>query len=159
MIPWSDFLNFLEWQTVHLAAPKTCFAQGIILSGDIPIFATSIGMVQFVGKSNYVQRGNAMMAARWKEVKFKAPIPIEKQKNLESWARSFSELISTGAEIKRDRNPHLKLFQTGNTSNARVTIWVTVPLSWFPCISAPNITGNTGNRQYIKNNVTWEERP
>ena len=73
--------------------------------------------------------GNAMMAARWKEVKFKAPIPIEKQKNLESWARCFSDLISTGAEIKRDRNPHLKLFQTGNTSNARVTIWVTVPLS------------------------------
>ena len=55
MIPWSDFLNFLERQTVHLAAPKTHFAQDIILSGDMPIFAMSIKMVQFVGKNNHVQ--------------------------------------------------------------------------------------------------------
>ena len=99
MIPWSDLLNLLEGQTVHLAAPKTHFTRDIILSSDIPIFATSIEMVQFVGKTNHVQGENAMMAARWKEVKFKAPIPIEKQKNLESCARCFSELIFTGAEI------------------------------------------------------------
>ena len=55
MIPWSDFLNLLEGQTVHLAAPKTHFAQDIILSGDMPIFAMSIEMVQFVGKNNHVQ--------------------------------------------------------------------------------------------------------
>ena len=55
MIPWFDFLNFLEGQTVHLAAPKTHFAQDIILSGDMPIFAMSIKMVQFVGKNNHVQ--------------------------------------------------------------------------------------------------------
>ena len=99
MIPWSDFLKLLEGQTINSAAPKTHFAQDIILSGDKQIFATSIEMVQFSGKSNYLQGENAMMAARWKELKFKAPIPIEKQKNLESCARCYSELIFTGAEI------------------------------------------------------------
>ena len=78
IIPWSEFLNILEGQTVDLAAPKSHFAQDIILSGDIPIFPTSIEMVQFVGKSNHVQGKNTMMAARWKEVKFKAPIPHQK---------------------------------------------------------------------------------
>ena len=55
MIPWCDFLNFFEGQTVHLAAPKTHFAQDIILPGDIPIFVMSIEMVEFVGKWNHVQ--------------------------------------------------------------------------------------------------------
>ena len=99
MIPWSDFLNLLEGQTVHLAAPKTHFIQEIILPGDIQIFAAIIEMVQLVDRSNHVQGENAMIAARWKEVKFKAPISIEKQRNLESCARCFPELIFNGAEI------------------------------------------------------------
>ena len=56
-------------------------------------------MVQLFDKSNHVEGENAMMAARWKEVKFKAPISIEKQTNLKSCARCFPELIFTGAEI------------------------------------------------------------
>ena len=99
MIRWSDFLNLLEVQTVHLAATKTHFIQEIILPGDIQIFAAIIEMVQLVDKSNHVQGENTMMAARWKEVKFKAPISTEKQTNLESCARCFSELIFTSAEI------------------------------------------------------------
>ena len=87
MIPWSELLTILEGQTVHLVAPESHFAQDIILSGDIPIFATSLEIVQFVGKRNHVQGGNAMMAARWKE------------KDLESCARCFSELIFPTAEI------------------------------------------------------------
>ena len=63
MIPLSDFLNLLEGQTVHSAAPKTHFAQDIILSGDIQIFATIIEMLQFVCKSNNVQEENAIVAA------------------------------------------------------------------------------------------------
>ena len=99
MIPWSDFLNLFEGQTVHLAAPKTHFIQEIILPGDIQIFAAIIEMVQLIDRSNHVQGENAMIAARWKEVKFKAPISIEKQRNLESCARCFPELIFNGAEI------------------------------------------------------------
>ena len=118
MIPWSDFLILLEGQTVHLAAPKTHFGQGIMLSGDIPIFATNIEMVQFVGKSNHVQGKNAMMAARWKEVKFKASILIEKQKKLERCVGAFQNSFSLMLRFKRDRNPQLRLFQT---DNARVT--------------------------------------
>ena len=56
---------------------------------------------------------------------------------------AFQNSFSLVLRFKRDRNPQLKLFQTGNT---RVTPWVTVPIHWFPCITEPNITGNTGNR-------------
>ena len=54
MMPWPEFLNLLEGQTVDLAALKTHYAQTTILSGDLPIFATSIKMVEFIGKSNSV---------------------------------------------------------------------------------------------------------
>ena len=56
--------NLLESQRVHFAAPKNHFAQDIILSADIPIFATIIEMVQFVGKSNHVHEENAMITSR-----------------------------------------------------------------------------------------------
>ena len=98
-MPWSNFLNLFEGQTVHLAAPKTHFIQENILPGDIQIFAAIIEMVQLFDKSNHVEGKSAMMAARWKEVKFKAPISIEKQTHLKSCARCFPELIFTGAEI------------------------------------------------------------
>lgn len=98
MIPWSEFLNLLEGQTVHLAAPKTHFAQDILLSTDMPIFATSIEMIKFIGKSQYIQGENAMMEARWKEMKFFAQIEQDKQKSIESCPRCFAELVLSGAD-------------------------------------------------------------
>ena len=49
MIPWQEFLNLLEGQNVHLAAPKSHFEEDIYLCKDTPIFATSISPVQFNG--------------------------------------------------------------------------------------------------------------
>ena len=40
IMAWNDFLCFLEGQTVHLAAPKSTYAQGILFDEDTPIFAT-----------------------------------------------------------------------------------------------------------------------
>ena len=79
IISWFNFSNLLKRQTVHLAAAKAHFAQNIILSGDISIFATSIKIAQFVGKRDHVHMKNAMTVARWKEVKIKAPITIKNQ--------------------------------------------------------------------------------
>ena len=64
MISWSELLNLLEVQTVHLAAPKTHFSQDIELSVDMPVFATSIEMIKFVGKSSHISGENAMMAVK-----------------------------------------------------------------------------------------------
>ena len=66
MVPWQDFLNLLEGQTVHLAAPKTHYAEDILIKSDIPIFATSISSIKFIGRSSNVEGEKAMMEARWR---------------------------------------------------------------------------------------------
>ena len=55
MIPWQEFLNLLECQSVHLAAPKTDYARDILVTDDVPIFATSIAPIMFSGKSANVE--------------------------------------------------------------------------------------------------------
>ena len=70
MISWAELFNLLEGQTLHLAAPKTHFSQDIVLSSDIPVFATSIEMIKFVDRSSYVSGENAMIEARWREINF-----------------------------------------------------------------------------------------
>ena len=51
MISWQEFLNFLEGQDVHLAAPKSHISEDICNCGNVPILATSISPMQFVGCS------------------------------------------------------------------------------------------------------------
>ena len=68
MIPWPEFLNLLEGQTVHLATPKSHYAQDIVLLADIPVFSTSISMIKFSGsRSSNIEGENAMMEARWRK--------------------------------------------------------------------------------------------
>lgn len=74
--PRFESLNLLEGQTVHFTAPKTHFDQEIILSDGRPSFGTGIEMLQLAGKCNHVQKENKIMTARWKKIKFGAPIPI-----------------------------------------------------------------------------------
>ena len=96
MIPWQEFLNLLEGQTVHLAAPKTHYAKDICMVDDLPIFATSISMVKFTGKSDNAQGENAMMEARWRAFELRVEIPRESQKDVEGCARCFAELCFIG---------------------------------------------------------------
>jgi len=98
MIPWQEFLNLLEGQTVHLAAPKTHFAEDICIADDKPIFATSISMVKFSGKTDNANGENAMMEARWRVFELNVQIPKDDQQDIESCARCFSELALMGAE-------------------------------------------------------------
>ena len=98
MISWPEFLNLLEGQTVHLAAPKTHFAQDIVLSSDMPTFATSIEMIKFIGKSFHIEGENAMMEAQWRRIRFSMQISIDEQKQVDSFPRCFAELVFAGAE-------------------------------------------------------------
>ena len=61
MISWQKFLNFLEGQNVFLAAPKFHFAEDIYICSDVPILATSISVIRFVGCSSNIEGENAMM--------------------------------------------------------------------------------------------------
>ena len=98
MIAWPEFLNLLEGQTVHLAAPKSHYAQDIVLSTDMPIFETSISMIKFSGRSANVEGENAMMEARWRKIEFFAQIPYSEQKTIDSCPRCFCELVFMGAD-------------------------------------------------------------
>ena len=98
MIPWQEFLNLLEGQSVHLAAPKTHYARDILITDDVPIFATSIAPIMFAGKSANVEGENAMMEARWQKFQLSVQIPLSEQKTVKSCARCFCELVFMGAD-------------------------------------------------------------
>lgn len=98
MIPWQEFLNLLEGQTVHLAAPKSHVAKNICVSDDKPIFVTSISMIKFAGKSDNTDGENAMMESRWRIFQLHVQIPMDDRQEIESCPRCFSELAFLGAE-------------------------------------------------------------
>ena len=77
MIPWQEFLNLLEGQSVHLAAPKTHYARDILITDDVPIFATSIVPIMFSGKSANVEGENGMMETRWQKFQLSIQIPLK----------------------------------------------------------------------------------
>ena len=99
MLPWQDFLNLLEGMEQHIPTPKSHYAEDIELLTDIPFFATSIGPVQFTGKSSDPAGEDAMMATRWREFKFTHSIPKAQQIRFPPCARCFAELITMGIEF------------------------------------------------------------
>ena len=99
MLPWQDFLNLLEGMEVHIPTPKTHYAEDIELESDIPFFATSIGAIQFNGKSVDPDGENAMMATRWHEFKFTHSIPKSDQVKFPPCPRCFAELILMGEDL------------------------------------------------------------
>ena len=84
MIPWQEFLNLLEGQSVHLAAPKTHYARDISITDEVPLFANSIAPIMFAGKSASVEGENAMMEARWQKFQLSVQIPLSEQKTVKA---------------------------------------------------------------------------
>ena len=82
MISWQEFLNLLKGQNVHLAAPKSDFAEDICICSDVSILATSISPIRLVGRSSNIEGENAMMDARWKMFHFAHQIPHSEQENV-----------------------------------------------------------------------------
>ena len=99
MISWQEFLNLLEGQNVHLAAPKSHFADNIYVCSDAPILATSISPIQFVSCNLNIEGENAMMDARWKMFHFTYQIPDFEQENVIVRPKCFSQLAVLGNEI------------------------------------------------------------
>ena len=99
MISWQEFLNLSEGQNVHLAAPKSHFADNIYVCSDAPILATSISPKQFVNCNLNIEGENAMMDARWKMFHFTYQIPDFEQENVIVCPKCFSQLVVLGNEI------------------------------------------------------------
>ena len=99
MIAWQELLNLLEGATVRLPAPKNIYAQDIVISTDVPIFATSIDEVTFAGRSNNVSGENEMMRSRWRHFKFHYKIPAEERVSMAPCGRCFAELVMSQPTI------------------------------------------------------------
>ena len=99
MISWKELLNLLEGQSIHLATPKTHYARCILITEDVPIFATNIAPIMFAGKGAIVEGENTVMEARWQQqFQLSVHIPLSKQKTVKICAGCFCKLVFMGAD-------------------------------------------------------------
>ena len=97
LISWNSFLLLLEGELVKLPSPKNQFATDVCINTDVPLFATSKGSVEFVGRNNQGDEGeDEMMDDRWKLFRFHRRIPQEEQKCIVPCPRCFAELVFLG---------------------------------------------------------------
>ena len=90
----------LEGQALHLAAPKSTYAQDILFDMDTPIFATSKGPIEFIGRYHTTDATeNEMMCARWNIFEFTHQILEKDQKVLPRCKRCFAEMVMLGSAI------------------------------------------------------------
>lgn len=99
IIPWHDLLLLLEGQLVHLPAPKSHFAQDLILEKDTPIFCTGKHPLVFVQGGSVDERETEMMSVRWNVFAFYHQILEDEQKGVPPCARCFASLILTENEV------------------------------------------------------------
>lgn len=96
-IAWKDLLLLLEGETVKLPAPKNHFSTDVIITSDIPIFATGKEKIKFRGSYNAIDdRETAMMDSRWRYVKFTHVFEKKDQKQIAPCTVCFAKLVQMG---------------------------------------------------------------
>ena len=101
LIAWNAFLLLLEGQTVHLPRPKNLYANDMTISrtNTIPIFATSKGPIEYIGKYNVRDdRETDMMSSRWNVFTFNHQIPLNETKDMPACPHCFTTLVMLGEE-------------------------------------------------------------
>lgn len=91
VIPWSDFLNLLEGNPVHVSAPKTHYAEDILWTEKTPIFSTSIRPIRKFDCGEFNEGETEMMDVRWTVFYFEKKI-----KNIvdtEPCLKCFAEMV------------------------------------------------------------------
>ena len=96
IIQWHDLLLLLEREPVHFPAPKTHFAEDILLESDIPVFATSKYKLAYVKGGCIDARETEMMSVRWNVFSLSKQIPQEEQTDITPCSRCFAHLIYHG---------------------------------------------------------------
>ena len=93
IIQWQDFLRLLEGDAVHFPAPKTHYAQDILLTADTPIFATSIRAITRYQNASMAQGETEMVRVRWKVFQFYHQIAIDVMVDSTPCESSFVKLV------------------------------------------------------------------
>ena len=94
IIPWSDFLQTLEGDIVHLPAPKNFCNKNIEFTTDTPFFATADAPLVLVKDGSIDQTNTQMMSVHWRFFHFWKQIPEKDQICLAPCPRCFAKLIS-----------------------------------------------------------------
>jgi hypothetical protein len=93
LIPWCEFLQVLEGDTVHFPAPKNQMSKDIVLERDTPFFATSDAPLVLINSGSIDRVNTEMMNVRWRMFPLHRQIPRDEQRNIAACARCFAELI------------------------------------------------------------------
>ena len=91
-----DLLLLLEGEPVHFPAPKTHFAEDILLLSDIPVFATSKYKLAYVKGGCVDVRETEMRSVRWKVFSLSQQIPEEQQAEITPCHHCFAHLVYQG---------------------------------------------------------------
>ena len=89
IIPWSDLLQMLEGDIIHLPAPKNFCSQDIEFNQDTPADAPLV----LVKGGSIDQANTQMMSVRWRFFHFWKQIPETEQLRLKPCPKCFSKLI------------------------------------------------------------------
>ena len=93
IIAWSDMLQLLEGDVMHLPAPKNFCKRDIELSKDTPVFATADAPMVLI-KGGGIDRANTeMMNVRWRFFHFWRQIPPAEQQQLIPCGPCFATFI------------------------------------------------------------------
>ena len=98
-IAWGDFLQLLEGDTVHIAAPKNTCSKDIEFNKDTPFFATTDAPIVLIKGRSLDQSNTQMMQVRWVFFHFWQQISQDAQVNLSPCPKCFSRLIIDYSEI------------------------------------------------------------
>lgn len=93
LIPWCEFLQVLEGDTVHFPTPKNQMSKDIVLEKDTPFFATSDAPLVLINDGSIDHVNTEMMSVRWRLFQLHYQIPRDKQRDITDCGRCFAELI------------------------------------------------------------------
>ena len=93
IITWSDLLQMLEGDIVHLPAPKNFCSQDIEFNQDMPFFATADAPLVLVKGGSIDEANTQMMSVHWRFFHFWKQIPETEQLRLKPCPKWFSKLI------------------------------------------------------------------
>ena len=100
MIAWQELLNLLEGAPCKLSRPKNAFTTDLHIprSNTIPIFATGIRPIEYVGAYGMKdERQTAMMDSRWRIFEFSHQIRNNYIQEILACSKCFHDLVMLGS--------------------------------------------------------------
>ena len=93
ILPWHDFLNLLEGESIHVSSPKTHYTEDLLWTKTQPIFCTGISEIVKICEGGLDENETEMMRNRWTVFRLRSVIDGAKIKEIDSCAKCFFELI------------------------------------------------------------------